>query len=379
MPVKEKTEQKDPQVKLHRKVIEDLGSGDLKRSIETDFRAIYHFYVNDQDREELATIHPSKRWFHVAMWMFKNSVLHLTPGRRVLLLVAGLLFINGIGGPGWSMVLGFLALFLILMLELKDKLLAVDELEAGKAVQAALMPRVPARLSGWDIWMYTRSANHVGGDLVDYLELDHDRLGVAIGDVAGKGLGAALYMARMQSTLRALAPLFDDRAALGSEVNSIFRRDGLSDRFVSLIYMQLESDLDRVTLVNAGHFPPIIIRKDRVDRLGRGAPAIGVVPDPQYRQQTMDLVAGDVAVFYSDGVTEARNEEGDFFGEERLLSHLGRMHNLPSETVGNRLLSYVDIFVTDAPQTDDLSLVVIRRTPVADGVKPAKTMAEHSA
>jgi sigma-B regulation protein RsbU (phosphoserine phosphatase) len=341
--------------------MEDLGRGDLRRSIEKDLRDVYRFYVDDQDRAEFSTIHPTKRWFHVALWILKSSVLRLTPERRVMLLVAALLFFNGIGGPGWSMVLGFLDLFLILMLELKDKLLAEDELETGRSVQAALMPVNNPALPGWEVWLYTRSANLVGGDLVDYIELGDGKLGVAIGDVAGKGLGAALYMARLQSTLRALAPLFDSRAALGEEINSIFRRDGLADRFVSLVYLQLEANRDEATFLNAGHFPPIIVREDRVEELKRGAPAIGIVNSPGYVEQTMRLASGDVAVLYSDGVTEARDDAGDFFDEKRLISHLGRMHNLPAATVGRRLLSYVDVFVGDAPQTDDLSLIIIRR------------------
>jgi serine phosphatase RsbU (regulator of sigma subunit) len=355
-------------------VIEDLGSGELRRSIEKDLREVYRFYVDDQDRVELATIHPSKRWFHIAMWMVKNSVLHLTPGRRIMLLVAGLLFVNGIGGPGWSMVLAFLDIFVILMLELKDKLMAQDELETGRAVQAALMPRDSPRLSGWDVWLYTRSANQVGGDLVDYIQLDDDRVGVAIGDVAGKGLGAALYMARLQSTLRALAPLFESRGALGTEINGIFRRDGLADRFVSLLYLELERNTDRVAYLNAGHFPPLIVRSDRVDTAARGSAAIGIVNDPVFKDQELRLSVGDVAVLYSDGVTEARDDEGDFFGDERFLAHLRRMHNLPAETVGRRILSYVDVFVGDAPQTDDLSIIIIRRTadqPALPAPRPA--------
>lgn len=353
-------------VPLHRTFMEDLGRGDLRRSIEKDLRDVYRFYVDDQDRAEFSTIHPSKRWFHVSVWMLKNSIQRLTPGRRVMLLVAFILFVNGIGGPGWSMVLGFLDLFLILMLELKDKLLAEGELESGRTVQAALMPMSNPTLEGWEVWLYTRSANQVGGDLVDYIVVDDDTLGVAIGDVAGKGLGAALYMARLQSSLRALVPLFSSRADLGTEINSIFRRDGLPDKFVSLVYLQLERDTDEVTFVNAGHFPPLVIRADGVESLERGAPAIGVVRNPNYRDQTMRLEAGDLAVLYSDGVTEARDDDGDFFGEERLLSHLSRMHNLPAGTVGRRLLSYLDVFVGDAPQTDDTSLVVIRRVPLID-------------
>ena len=83
--------------------------------------------------------------------------------------------------------------------------------------------------------------------------------------------------------------------------------------------------------------------------------------EPGYEEQAMTLSTGDIAVLYSDGVTEARDDSGDFFDDKRLVNHLARMHNLPAATVGRRLLSYVDVFVGDAPQTDDLSLIIIRR------------------
>ena len=101
--------------------------------------------------------------------------------------------------------LGIAILLFILMLELKDKLLAREELEAGRAVQRALMPDSGPTIPGWDVSLFTRSANDVGGDLVDYVPLDDQRNGLVLGDVAGKGLPAALLMAKLQSTLRALA------------------------------------------------------------------------------------------------------------------------------------------------------------------------------
>jgi len=126
--------------------------------------------------------------------------------------------------------LGFVILLVILLLELKDKLVATDELAVGRAVQIAMLPRDNPVVSGWEIWLYTHPANEVGGDLVDYIKMDSDRWGIAIGDVAGKGLGAAMLMSKLQATLRALAPGFQELSDLGSEVNRIIYRDGLRNR-----------------------------------------------------------------------------------------------------------------------------------------------------
>jgi serine phosphatase RsbU (regulator of sigma subunit) len=247
------------------------------------------------------------------------------------------------------------------MLELKDKLLARDELEAGRSVQLALMPTRPPTLAGWDIWLYTRSANDVGGDLVDYLQIDPRRLGVMLGDVAGKGLPAALLMAKLQATLRALVSGVASLGALGAEVNRILNRDGLPNRFATLVYLEIAPGSGRVRLLNAGHPPPLRLRSSGVDELPRGSIALGIAPDMDFVDQEVEIQPGETLVVYSDGITEAMNAAGDFFGDERLRAAL-----LPSRTgtaaqAGARILDAVDAFVGEAPVHDDMSLVILTR------------------
>ncbi|GIV61026.1 MAG: hypothetical protein KatS3mg043_2115 [Rhodothermaceae bacterium] len=345
-------------------LLDDLRSGDLRRSLREDLRETYRFYLDDARRDELSAMGQAKRWLVATWWLLKSMFFKLTPARRLFLVLSLYFVVNGSLRDPTQIVVGFVVLFFILLLELKDKLLAQDELAAGRAVQLALMPDRNPRVSGWETWLFTRPANDVGGDLVDYLERPDGLLGLALGDIAGKGLPAALLMARLQATLRALAPEAPSLANLGTTLNDIFYRDGLRSRFASLVYLEVTPETDAVRLLNAGHLPPLIVRADgTVEEAPRGGPALGLMPGVRFTEQHLDLAPGDLLVVYSDGVTEARNAYGWFFEEDRLHAILPQLPGRTAEDAGRRILSAVEHFIGDARPHDDLSLVVLRRCP----------------
>jgi sigma-B regulation protein RsbU (phosphoserine phosphatase) len=342
----------------------------LKAAIGRTFNDLQAFYLSTEHIDRLAGMGRLKRWLYLTLWLLKSLFLKLTPTRRVLLVLAFVFLSTGLG---WVSLgdnvridirvpsLGVVLLVVILMLELKDKLLAHEELEAGHAVQYALMPDRSPDVPGWDVWLYTQSANEVGGDLVDYLRLDANRVGITLGDVAGKGLPAALLMAKLQATLRALTTEVDSLAELGSRVNRILHRDGLPNRFATLVYLEVSSDSGRVRVLNAGHMPPLLLRGASVSEMPRGSFALGLLKDATFAEQHAELGPGDLLIVYSDGLTEAMNATGDFFGEERLRALASSLARDPAEQVGGRLLAAVETFVGDAPRHDDLSLVVLKR------------------
>jgi phosphoserine phosphatase RsbU/P len=309
---------------------------------------------------------------HLTVWVLKSLFLKLTPARRVLLVLSFVLMWQSVdfgsranAAPQISIrfpFFGVLTLLLILILELKDKLLAREELEAGRSVQRALMPEASPAIPGWDVWLFTRSANDVGGDLVDYVPLGGRRHGLVLGDVAGKGLPAALLMAKLQSTLRALAGGELPLAALGEQMNRILYRDGLANRFATLVYLDIGEPSGAVRLLNAGHPPPLVLRGATLDELPNGGTALGMMPEATFFEQGLELAEGDVLMVYSDGLTEAMNEEEEFFGDERLRARLPPLAGLAAEAIGSGLVAAVDEFVGDARRHDDLSLVVLRRT-----------------
>lgn len=329
------------------------------------------FYLAEEQRHDLRQRGRVWRVFVRAWWLLKALFFRLTPARRVLFVAALLLAIGArqnidIGNGNTSidanwMLVGTGFLVVLLMLELKDKLLARHELEAGRAVQRALMPEDPPVMRGWDVWLFTRPANDVGGDLVDHLPLG-DRTRVVLADVAGKALPAALLMAKVQATLRALVTEVASLSGLAERTNTILCRDGLPNRFATMVYLDVAADSGHVSLVNAGHQPPLVVSGPSFHELPRGGMALGMMPGSTYAEQDVDLRPGDVLLVYSDGVTEAMNTAGEFFGDERLRALLPTISGLPAERIGRRLLEAVDTFVGEGRPYDDLSLVVLRRT-----------------
>jgi phosphoserine phosphatase RsbU/P len=307
---------------------------------------------------------------YLAGWLLKSLFLKLTPARRVLLALSFVLMwqatnVESRGDTTQISIhfpfLGIMTLLLILMLELKDKLVAREELEAGRSVQRALMPDPSPTIPGWDVWLFTRSANDVGGDLVDYLPLGEQRFGIVLGDVAGKGLPAALLMAKLQSTLRALAAGESSLAELGQKMNRILCRDGLPNRFATLVYLELDAVSSGVRMLNAGHPRPLVLRGTTLEELPNGAMALGMFPDAVFSEERVEFAGGDVLIVFSDGLTEAMNGNGDFYGDERLRAGLPALARMAAQDIGTGVVAAVDEFVGDARAHDDLSLVVLRR------------------
>ncbi len=350
-----------------RTVFSDLQDGELPQVLRRDLRETYEFFLDQNEREKLAAMRPVQRWFVSTWWLVKSLFLKLTPTRRLILLVGMVLAAHGAGLVGGAntgnLLLGFLVLLFILGLELKDKLLARDELEAGRAVQIALMPEERPAFEGWEVWLHTEPANDVGGDLVDFQAVDDTRFSVSLGDVAGKGLPAALFMAKLQATVRAVAPACQSLAELGARVNAIFCRDGLPGRFASLVYVEATLGGGELRILNAGHLPPVLISRSGLRETEHGGPALGLAGGTRYAEQEFPVEPGDLLVAYSDGVTEARDETGDFFGDERFRRLLEGSHGRTAEEVGSRIVRAVADFCGPARSSDDLSIAVLRRKP----------------
>jgi hypothetical protein len=348
----------------------DVHRTGLKRTIDRTFLELQEFYLGAHSRDRLLGMGKIRRAIYLVVWLLKSLFLKLSPARRVLLALSFVLMWQATNverhGDTTQIsshfpFLGIVTLLLILMLELKDKLLAREELEAGHSVQRALMPDPSPTIPGWDVWLFTRPANDVGGDLVDYLPLDEQRYGLALGDVAGKGLPAALLMAKLQSTLRALAADENSLAELGQKMNRILYRDGLPNRFATLVYLDLGAHSGDVRVLNAGHPPPLVLRGTTLEELPNGAMALGMLPDAIFSEQRVNLADGDVLIVYSDGVTEAMNANDEFFGDERLRARLPALARMAAQGIGTGVVAAVDEFVGDRRPHDDLSLVVLRR------------------
>lgn len=342
-------------------VIDDFSTGDIPDSIRRDFKDTYDFYVTDEERRHLAELGKVKKSFWSAWCIIRGLFMRLSPPRRLMVLLAFILAWGDVTDGTQDTFLGFIALFFVLGLELKDKTMARAELQEGRAVQLAIMPASIPEIDGWEVWIHSTPANDVGGDLVDHLRMDDDRLALTLGDVAGKGLAAALLAAKLQATLRAIAPDEADLARRAAKLNRIIRRDGLPNRFISVLHADIRPESPVVRYVNAGHHPPFLLHEDGARELERGDPAIGLSVDSRFRAHDVILEENDLLVIYSDGVTEARNEIGRFYSDERFEELIRFCHGMSAKAVGQRILDSVSDFVQSARQSDDLSLIILRR------------------
>jgi phosphoserine phosphatase RsbU/P len=240
------------------------------------------------------------------------------------------------------------------------------ELEIAKEVQEHLFPQRLPSVPGLDYCGRCRPAREVGGDYYDFLELAGGRLGIAIGDVSGKGIGAALMMASLEASLRAQASVGRDLNELMKQVNTLVYEASSPNRYATLFYAEYDPQSHQLTYVNAGHNPPLILRKSaagwKVSRLETGGPVIGVL-QLCYQQETFPLEPGDLAVLFTDGVSESMNGRNEEWGEHRLIEFVKTCHGLPALEVMNRILVAAEAFAAGAPQHDDMTLVVLRVLP----------------
>jgi hypothetical protein len=365
----EKENNNSSKKRLYDTIKDDISEGGFRSNISHDFDDLREYYLNDDRKKRLAEMGKFKRFFYIAWWLLSELLLNLTPTRRLVLIIGIILLIlpgrfgidAGMNFTTNTSLFGGILILFVLMLELKDKLLAKDELGEGRSVQRALMSDKSPAIPGWKIWLFTQPANDVGGDLVDVISLENERFGVTIADVSGKGLGAALLMAKLQTIIRALAHEYSDLSKFIERLNSAFHKDILPNSFASMIYMQIKGNEGKVDFVNAGHLPPIIFKNGKSLKLDKGDVALGLAGKSKFNSNEVNLGNGDYFVTYSDGVTEARNLNGQFFSSERLIQLIDKSSFNTPEELGEKILKEVKSFIGDAKTHDDLSIVILKR------------------
>ena len=238
-----------------------------------------------------------------------------------------------------------------------------EQLRVAATIQAALLPAAPPVVPGYEVAGRSLPSEAVGGDYFDFLSLDDERVGLCVGDVVGKGLPAALLMANVQATLRGQARW------IGAPGEGLARASALlhasTDRraFVTLFYGVLDTRRHALRYANAGHNRPLWLAGEApAAELEGGGLALGLVPAASYAEGEVDFAVGDLLVVFSDGVTEAMSPEREPFGEERLAAVIEGARGAPAEAVVARVLEAVRRHADGAPQSDDVTLLAVRRT-----------------
>jgi serine phosphatase RsbU (regulator of sigma subunit) len=354
------------------RVTDGLKVSELWGEFKSEAKATYGFYSKDVDWEAIGREKSKfKRWLHSAWALFQALLMKLTPARRVLLLAAVVLMIVRNDNFDYSF-LGAVILFLLLALELADRVTMKRDLEIASEIQKWLVPDRAPEVPGIDIAFATRPQNTVAGDYYDAFLRPSSATGevaapllIAVADVAGKSVPAALLMATFQASLRALSatPASLDEIVAGLERYT--RAHSLEGRrFTTAFLAEINTETRQLRYVNCGHNDPILRRAaGQIERLSTGGPPLGLPlfteDEVPYQSGRTQLQPGDLLFIFTDGVVEAVNDKGEEYREERLLACLAAP-SLNAAEVLQRVMNDVNSFVGYARQHDDITALVLR-------------------
>ncbi len=244
--------------------------------------------------------------------------------------------------------------------KLLDQLFLKKDLQFAERIQHCFLPKAPPRIPGYRFAEYYSAAQHIGGDYYDFIEISDKSLGITIGDVAGKGVSAALYMAKLSSEMRFHARNSLSPGAVLTVLNSALAEEMEGGMFVTLVLLILEPEKRRLSISSAGHLPPILRTRDgSVSELQieKNFP-LGIVKNKEYSETEYMLKSGDWLILYTDGLTEAMNKKGDMFGMDRLNQVIARGDEDPKKLLTTISQSVAE-HSADFPQSDDLTMVCL--------------------
>jgi sigma-B regulation protein RsbU (phosphoserine phosphatase) len=237
-----------------------------------------------------------------------------------------------------------------------------NELSIAREVQEQLFPRSLPELPGLQLAAICRPARTVSGDYYDFIRIGPSRLGIALADISGKGISAALLMASLQASLRSNAMLdgHGGTAALVERLNQHLFKNTSDDRYATFFYAVYDCDSKSLTYTNAGHLAPFFVHAGKVQQLDEGGTVVGLFEDVPYTQGNMKVEPGSILVAFSDGLTEPENVYGEEFGMERLKEEILRQANMPAPRVAENLIAAAEQWAGSAEQADDITVVVAR-------------------
>jgi len=377
-----------------RDIARDVSAEDLQRLFTHDTRDAYRFFTRGLDEDRLAREPWWRRQLLRVRQVFIAFTLKLSPARRSLYLISlvvalfgvirlyrgwttvqipfGTPFFNiAVFAPQWAdgtlaLLISIVLVNLLVLLEVADRLSLKGELEVAREIQLAMLPTGTYEAGDAAIAGITRPANTVGGDFYDVLPLSGDpeaRVIITIGDVAGKGSPAALLMAWLLAVLRTLVDEQLEARALVARLNAQIWRHSPGSRFITLFYGVYTPGTGSLTYVNAGQNPPLLRRVDgTIERLGGTGIALGMFEASTYQAVTTSVGHGDLLVLYSDGITEAENPAGQPFEETGLEHFLAARGGDSPAVLAPAILRAVEAHARDSRFTDDLTVLILKRT-----------------
>jgi phosphoserine phosphatase RsbU/P len=363
-----------------RRVTEGLELTQLWSQFENEARASYRLYSKDVAAKTPEGLTRKGRHLHVVKEFFWAVLEKLSPARRVLLLAALILLVLPSGsfsyqGSNHEMhavefdfhFWGGLLMFVLLILEIADRVVMKRDLQIAREIQTWLLPGAAPQIPGISVAYATRPANTVAGDYYDVFPRpgktnEENRVVFAVADVAGKSIPAAMLMATFQASLKTLSTAQVALPELVANMNKYAcsnSQGGL--RFTTAFLAEYDTTNRVFTYINAGHNNPILRRTNgSIERLDVGGLPLGIQADATYQSAGVTLAPGDWLVIFTDGLVEAENARQEEYGEYRLLNAISAgAATAPSEML-NRLMAELDLFVGSTPQHDDVTCLLIK-------------------
>ncbi len=361
------------------RVTEGLELSQLWKQFSADARASYRLYHRDFQARAPEEIRKRGFW-HTAQEYVWAILEKLTPARRVLLLLGVVLLIFPSGGysylrkSGELVVVSFdlhfwggAVLFVLLMLEVADRVVMKRDLEIARDIQRWLLPAKPPQVPGLQIAFAARPANTVAGDFYDVFarpatDSAEPHFLLAVADVAGKSIPAALLMATFQASLKTLSETSCSLAGLVTSMNHYACTNSQSGlRFTTAFLAEFDPASRTLTYINAGHNAPILRRgSGAIERLTSGGLPLGMWADKSYEEGQLILQPGDWLVIFTDGVVEAVNSRDEEYGEQRMLNVLQAGVSATPDELLRRMMSDLDAFVGPTPQHDDVTCMLVK-------------------
>jgi phosphoserine phosphatase RsbU/P len=363
-----------------RRVTEGLAVSQLWSQFESEARASYRLYSKDVEAKTPEGLTTRGRHLHVVKEFFWAVFEKLSPARRVLLLFALILLVIphtafqlvGQGNKVYSVEFdlhfwGGLILLLLLILEIGDRVVMKRDLQIAREIQTWLLPGAPPQIPGLAIAYSTRPANTVAGDYYDVFPRPgktnaENRVVLAVADVAGKSIPAAMLMATFQASLKTLSTAQVALPELAANMNRYActnSQGGL--RFTTAFLAEYDPLHRRLDYINAGHNNPILRRANgQIERLDVGGLPFGIQPEALYPPGTVTLAPGDWLIIFTDGLVEAINSRDEEYGEARVLMVLEAAISLEPKDVFKRLMTDLDLFVGNTPQHDDVTCMLLK-------------------
>jgi len=360
------------------RVTEGLELSQLWKQFSADARASYRLYQRDFQAQSAQE--EQKRSVWRTTQKFAWAILEkLSPARRVLLLLGVVLLLFPSGGFTYMQesgergtevdfhFYGGLLLFVLLMLEVADRVVMKRDLEIARDIQRWLLPASAPQVPGLGIAFATRPANTVAGDYYDVFARPQaipgeTRFLLAVADVAGKSMPAALLMATLQASLRTLSQTRCSLRELVASMNqySVTNSQG-GLRFTTAFIAEFEPGPRRLSYINAGHNAPVVRRQSgSIERLSAGGMPLGIQEEATYESGETVLQPGDWLLIFTDGLVEALNSSGEEYGEPRMLNVLQAGASASADELLRRMMSDLDIFVGATPQHDDVTCMLVK-------------------